>query len=182
MIPGNDDALRAIRLIAGTISQAYLDGRSVFEATQKELAEQMEKQRQLQAQQAAVARESAARAAAAARKEAEGKEPTEATAPTPEGAAQSEQGKPRTTMRKALQRKIKPRRHEPAAPGESHTETAPGPEAGGEQTHDESPGEPAQAAEPAEQNQPQNATVESDRAAEPQDTGADQEEHKVPGR
>ncbi len=64
IIPGNDDALRAIRLITGTISQAYLDGRSVFEAQQSELAEQAEKQRQLQAQQAAAAREAAARAAA----------------------------------------------------------------------------------------------------------------------
>jgi small subunit ribosomal protein S2 len=40
IIPGNDDALRAIRLIAGTIAQAYLDGRAVFEAQQKEMAEQ----------------------------------------------------------------------------------------------------------------------------------------------
>ena len=59
VIPGNDDALRAIRLIANTISQAYLDGKAVFEAQQKELAEQMEKQRQLQAQQAAAQREAA---------------------------------------------------------------------------------------------------------------------------
>ena len=29
IIPGNDDALRAIRLIAGTIAQAYLEGSSV---------------------------------------------------------------------------------------------------------------------------------------------------------
>ena len=56
IIPGNDDALRAIRLITDTMSQAYLDGKSVFEAQQKELAEQMEKQRQLQAQQAALPR------------------------------------------------------------------------------------------------------------------------------
>jgi len=183
MIPGNDDALRAIRLIAGTIAQAYLDGRSVFEAQQKELAEQAEKQRQLQAQQAAAVREAAARAAAAARKEAEGREPAEAPAAGAEGTApQGEQGRPRTTMRKALQRKVKPRRHEPAAPGESHSEAAPAPESGGEQTHAEHPGEPAQAAEPAEQNQPQDAAAESGGAAEPQDTRADQEEHKVPGR
>jgi len=66
IIPGNDDALRAIRLIAGTIAQAYVEGRAVFEAQQKELAEQLEKQKQLQAQQAAAAREAAAKAAAAA--------------------------------------------------------------------------------------------------------------------
>jgi small subunit ribosomal protein S2 len=76
IIPGNDDALRAIRLIANTISQAYLDGRAVFEAQQKDLAEQLERQRQLQAQQAAAAREAAMKAAAAeaARRAAEGKE------------------------------------------------------------------------------------------------------------
>ena len=28
IIPGNDDALRAIRLIAGTIAQAYLEGKA----------------------------------------------------------------------------------------------------------------------------------------------------------
>ncbi len=61
IIPGNDDALRAIRLITDTIAQAYLDGKAVYEAQQKELAEQMEKQRQLQAQQAAAAREAAAK-------------------------------------------------------------------------------------------------------------------------
>jgi len=184
VIPGNDDALRAIRLIAGTISQAYLDGRAVFEAQQKELAEQAEKQRQLQAQQAAAARESAARAAAAARKEAEGREPAETPPPSAEGAApQPEQGKPRTTMRKALQRKVKPRKHEPAAPGEAQAENAPAPQSGEEQAHaSDAPGEPAQAAVPAEQSQPQDAAVESGRATEPQETLEEDEEHKVPGR
>jgi small subunit ribosomal protein S2 len=112
IIPGNDDALRAIRLITSTISQAYLDGRAVFEAQQKELAEQMEKQRQLQAQQAAAAREAAARAAAeaAARRAAEAKEGIEAVQ-APEGAAPGEAAaKPRTTIRKTLQRKIKPKK------------------------------------------------------------------------
>jgi small subunit ribosomal protein S2 len=106
IIPGNDDALRAIRLITGTISQAYLDGRSVFEAQQKELAEQLEKQRQLQAQQAAAAREAAARAAAAeaARKAAEGREGTA------EPGAPEAEAKPRTTVRRTLQRKAKPKR------------------------------------------------------------------------
>ncbi len=88
IIPGNDDALRAIRLITGTIAQAFMDGRAVFEAQQKELAEQLEKQRQLQAQQAAAAREVAARAAAAdaARRAAEGKESAEAPQASGEGA------------------------------------------------------------------------------------------------
>src|SRR5213593_905943 len=87
IIPGNDDALRAIRLIAGTIAQAYLDGHGIYEAQQRELAEQQEKQRQLQAQQAAAAREAAAKAAAvaaaeaAARKAAEGKEAGEDVGP-----------------------------------------------------------------------------------------------------
>ncbi len=114
IIPGNDDALRAIRLITTTIAQAYLDGKAIYEAQQKELAEQMEKQRQQQAQQAAAAREAAARAAAAAaeiaaRKTTEGGEPGEVPAAPVEGEAA---GKPKTTVRKALQRKAKPRRPE----------------------------------------------------------------------
>jgi len=125
IIPGNDDALRAIRLITDTIAQAYLEGKSVFEAQQKELAEQMEKQRQLQAQQAAAAREAAAKAAAAAaeiaaRKSAEGKESGEAgpaaaeSLPAPDGSA-----KPKTTVRKTLQRKAKAKKPETAAPAEA---------------------------------------------------------------
>jgi small subunit ribosomal protein S2 len=125
IIPGNDDALRAIRLIADTIAQAYLDGKAVFEAQQKELAEQMEKQRQVQAQQAAAAREAAAKAAAAAaetaaRKSAEGRESGTPVAPTAEAAHPAEgPAKPKTTMRKALQRKAKTRKPEPAAPSDS---------------------------------------------------------------
>ena len=125
IIPGNDDALRAIRLITNTIAQAYLEGRSIYEAQQKELAEQMEKQRQLQAQQAA-AREAAARAAAAAaaeaaaRKAAEGKEAAEAAVAAPEGAVASGDlaAKPKTTVRKALQRKVKPKKPESEAAAE----------------------------------------------------------------
>jgi small subunit ribosomal protein S2 len=118
IIPGNDDALRAIRLIAGTIAQAYLDGKAVYEAQQKELADQLERQRQLQAQQ--VAREAAARAAAAAaaeaaaRKAAEGKGTAEPTASPSEAApVQGEPAaKPKTTVRKALQRKPKAKKPE----------------------------------------------------------------------
>ncbi len=112
IIPGNDDALRAIRLITSTVAQAFIDGKALYEAQQKELAEQMEKQRQLQAQQAAAAREAAARAAAevAARRAAEGGEATEA--PGAEAMASSVDGKPKTTVRKALQRKAKPRKPE----------------------------------------------------------------------
>jgi small subunit ribosomal protein S2 len=117
IIPGNDDALRAIRLIAGTIAQAFLDGRAVYEAQQKELAEQMEKQRQIQAQQAAAAREAAARAAAAeaARRAAEGKEAAESAPAAAEGPAVPGEagGKPKTTIKKTLQRKVRPRKPEP---------------------------------------------------------------------
>jgi small subunit ribosomal protein S2 len=100
IIPGNDDALRAIRLITDTISQAYLDGKAVFESQQKEIAEQMEKQRQFQAQQTAAARE------------ADGREPMDAQANFSDT---GESAKPKTTVRKAFQRKAKPRRAEPAA-------------------------------------------------------------------
>jgi small subunit ribosomal protein S2 len=120
IIPGNDDALRAIRLITDTISQAYLEGKAVFEARQKEQAEQMEKQRQLQAQQAAAAREAAAKAASEARKSAEGKDSAESGAPAG-AAADALPAKPRTTVRKALQRKAKPKRPEPPVAAEAST-------------------------------------------------------------
>lgn len=93
IIPGNDDALRAIRLVTETMAQAYLEGKEVFEAQRKERAEQMEKQRQ--AQQAA---------AEAARRE----ERETAEAGTTEAAQPA-----RTTVRKTLQRKAKgPRKGE----------------------------------------------------------------------
>ena len=125
IIPGNDDALRAIRLITDTIAQAYLDGKAVFEAQQKELAEQMEKQRQIQAQQAAAAREAAAEAAA--RRAAEGKESAEPGAAAGGGTVPSGEpaGKPKTTVRKALQRKAKIKIHEREVPAEAAA--APGP-------------------------------------------------------
>jgi small subunit ribosomal protein S2 len=164
IIPGNDDALRAIRLIAGTISSAYLDGRSLYEAQQRELAEQAEKQRQLQAQQAAANREAAQRAAAA-RRAAEGKE-GETGGPAQEPAAQpGEQGRPKTMMRKALQRKAKPpKRHEPGAPAEAPAAAAP---AAVESA------EPAQVAGPAEPAHPQ------EEPAQVQGEGPDG--HEAPG-
>jgi small subunit ribosomal protein S2 len=134
IIPGNDDALRAIRLIANTIAQAFIDGHAVYQAQQKELAEQLEKQRQLQAQQAAAAREAAARAAAAeaARRAAEGKEAGESTAAQAERApSQGEAGgKPKTTIRKTLQRKARPRKPEPRAQAEASEPAEPGVPAG----------------------------------------------------
>lgn len=101
IIPGNDDALRAIRLVTDTMAQAYLEGKEVFEAQRKERAELMEKQRQ--AQQAESARRSA-----------EDREQSDAR--TAEGAHPAEAGKPRTTVRRTLQRKAKaPRKSEPPA-------------------------------------------------------------------
>ncbi len=148
IIPGNDDALRAIRLITNTISQAYLEGRAVYEAQQKELAAQMEKQRQLQAQQAAAAREAAAREAAAraaaaaeaaARRAAEGRTGEEpAAAAGGEGAAADGAARPKTMVRK-LQRKVKPKKPE----GEAGTaEAAAGPQEAAPAAADEAKGEP----------------------------------------
>jgi small subunit ribosomal protein S2 len=127
IIPGNDDALRAIRLITDTIAQAYLDGRAVFEAQQKELAEQMEKQRQLQAQQAAAAREAAALKAAAAAAEtaahkgAEGRESEGIGSPAAAQTISSADGaaRPKTMVRKTLQRKVKSRRPDQETPTEA---------------------------------------------------------------
>jgi len=149
IIPGNDDALRAIRLITDTIAQAYLDGKSVFEAKQKELAEQREKERQIQEQQAAAAREAAAKAAAAAaelaaQKGADSKEPGEPGAPAADTAQPGESTpKPKTRVRKTLQRKAKTRKPEPVAPAEASAssstadEPAKPPEAEGEQQPEE---------------------------------------------
>ena len=125
IIPGNDDALRAIRLIAGTIAQAYLEGKAVYEAQQKELADQMERQRQLQAQQ--VAREAAARAAAAAAAEAartesrrrEGSGGNSCCASGGCSCSGRTGAKPKTTVRKALQRKPKSKKPETDAPVEA---------------------------------------------------------------
>jgi small subunit ribosomal protein S2 len=139
IIPGNDDALRAIRLITDTMSQAYLDGRAVFEAQQKEIAAQMEKQRQIQAQQAAAAAE------ASARRSAENKAAVEAGASPADGAQSSDSAtRPKTTVRKALQRKAKPKRPDAAVAAD----TAVSSEAAGEP---ESPSD-AEGAQPEEQN------------------------------
>ena len=182
IIPGNDDALRAIRLITATISQAYLDGRAVFEAQQKELAEQLEKQRQIQAQQAAAARETAARAAAAeaARRAAEGKQTGEAASAPGEGAvAQVETGgKPKTTFKKTLQRKARPKKPEPIAPVDfaepSATESQAAPAAPAEPALPVAPvaaAPVAAAPEDAEPKQPVNPTVdETDPTAGEQET------------
>ena len=105
IIPGNDDALRSIRLVTDTIAQAYIDGRSEYEARQKELAAQREKERQLQVQQVVAARE------AAAVKNAEFAEAGVAGALSqPEKTA----SKSKTTVRKTLQRKPRVKKPETA--------------------------------------------------------------------
>ncbi len=125
IIPGNDDALRAIRLITETVAEAYLDGKAVYEARQKELAEQAEKQRQQQAQQAAAAREAAAARAAA--RAAEGGEAAGAPAAA-EGAESS--ARPKTTVRKTLQRKPRAKKAETGADSGAAAAEVPSSEAG----------------------------------------------------
>ena len=150
IIPGNDDALRAIRLITGTIAQAYMDGRAVHEARQKELAEQMEKERQRQAEEAAAAREKAAAVAAAqaaARKAAvETEGAGQATAPSEDASDASTDGesaaKPRTKVRKTLQRRPKSKTKKVEAQAEAEADPSP-------KTVEE-PQSEGQSAEPAE--------------------------------
>jgi small subunit ribosomal protein S2 len=162
IIPGNDDALRAIRLIASTIAQAYLEGTAVYEAQQKEIAAQQERQRQLQAQAAAAQREAAARAAEARARRGEGREGEGGIAV--EGAPA--EGRPKTTVRKTLQRKVKPK-----------SGTSPKPE--GEGLVDLQPetaapeGEPVEAA-PAPQHAPDAGPV-SDGGASAQAPPAERE-------
>ena len=116
IIPGNDDALRSIRLVTDTIAQAYTDGRSEYEARLKELAAQREKERQLQVQQAAAARE-----AAAALKTAE---TAEAGTTDAQSAAEKTSARPKTTVRKTLQRKPKVKKPEAAAEAAPAGDTA----------------------------------------------------------
>jgi small subunit ribosomal protein S2 len=153
IIPGNDDALRAIRLITNTMAQAYLEGRAVFEAQQKEMAEQQERQRQLQAQQAAAAREAAAKAAAAeaARRAAEGKEPREAVSAAAEGIVSQGEAvaRPKTTFRKTLQRKPRQGR-KPELKVQAETGAPAAPEAPPESAAPPAVEEAAPAAPPAE--------------------------------
>ena len=177
IIPGNDDALRAIRLITSTVAQAYLEGKAIYQAQQKELADQMERQRQLQAQQAAAAREAAARAAAAsaeaaARRAAEGGEVTESTGA--EGVVPQPEGKPKTTVRKALQRKAKPRKPESDTQAEAIGVPADGSAATPATAPAASPvaEEPAKASEPAVAEEPAKA---SDPPAEGEDLPKGQE-------
>ncbi len=173
IIPGNDDALRAIRLITGIISQAFLEGRAVYDAQQKELAEEQERQRQIQAQQAAAAREAAARAEAA-RKAAEGKEGKEAAADVGAGLPGETPAKPKTTIKKTLQRKARPRKAEtkpmaePAAPGlEPSPATEPAePTEPAAAAKPAVPAEPAEPAAPVEQTEPA-AEAKSTLPAEP---------------
>ena len=105
IIPGNDDALRSIRLVTDTIAQAYTDGKSEYEARQKELAAQREKERQLQAQQAAAAREAAAMKNA---------DTFEAGTSDDQYSQEKTSAKPKTTVRKTLQRKPKVKKPETA--------------------------------------------------------------------
>ena len=114
IIPGNDDALRSIRLVTETIAQAYIDGRSEYEARQKELAEQREKERQIQVQQAAAAREAAA---------AKNMEIQAAGTSGGQSASEAAAAKPKTTVRKTLQRKPKVKRPETAMEAASPVET-----------------------------------------------------------
>jgi small subunit ribosomal protein S2 len=177
IIPGNDDALRAIRLITSTVAQAYLDGKAVFEAQQREAAEQLEKQRQIQAQQAAAAREAAAKAAAeAARRAAEAKETGGQAAPPAEsGAPQAEPGgKPKTTFKKTLQRKSRPKKSEPRAHGEA-------PEAGPEpEPRTEAPEHPAESEIQAEPAAPAEPSAPVDASAPENEPAAEPETEKVP--
>ena len=103
IIPGNDDALRSIRLVTDTIAQAYIDGKAEYEARQKEIAAQREKERQIQVQQVAAAREAAA---------AKNMETSEAGTADAQSAQEKTSEKPRTTVRKTLQRKPKVKKPE----------------------------------------------------------------------
>jgi small subunit ribosomal protein S2 len=157
IIPGNDDALRAIRLITETVAEAYLDGKSVYEARQKELAEQAEKQRQQQAQQAAAAREAAAARAAA--RAAEGGDAAGAGAPAAAEGAESS-ARPKTTVRKTLQRKPRAKKAETGADSGTAAAEVPSADAGIEAAPSEIQAVPSEAQAAPSEIQPAPAAAE----------------------
>jgi len=73
VIPGNDDALRSIKLFAGAFADAILAGRALWEARQEEERKAREEAERLEAERAAAARAAAEakRAQQAAAREAE---------------------------------------------------------------------------------------------------------------
>ncbi|MBI4444900.1 MAG: 30S ribosomal protein S2 [Acidobacteria bacterium] len=110
VIPGNDDALRAVRLFASTIAEAVISGRAVYqakvEAETKEAQERAEK-------------ESAARRAAKEAKEAARQAQT---------AAVSEAGAVQDQTEGADRKKRAPRKKVAGAPVETATSALPGAE------------------------------------------------------
>jgi len=93
VIPGNDDAIRAIRLFAGTIADAVLEGRALYEAQQRMVEEQRARQpregrgRGAPAQEPAVAAQEPAAPAQPVAEPAASETP--AAEPAPADAAQS---------------------------------------------------------------------------------------------
>jgi small subunit ribosomal protein S2 len=93
VIPGNDDAIRAIRLFAGTIADAVLEGRALYEAQQRMVEEQRARQpregrgRGAPAQEPAVAAQETAAPAQPVAEPAASETP--AAEPAPADAAQS---------------------------------------------------------------------------------------------
>ena len=113
VIPGNDDALRAVKLFAGTVADAILAGRSVYEArVEAELREAREK----------AAKETAQREAARRAKEA-AKKAAEATAEAQAKAVEADAPEPATA--KAVSEAESPAEGQTTAPVGSEEEAAP---------------------------------------------------------
>jgi len=83
VIPGNDDAIRTIRLFAGAVADAYLDGSNGL----AEAIQQAEKDAEPEAEEAAPAAEGAEAEVEAAAPEVEAEAPAEDAAPEAEEAA-----------------------------------------------------------------------------------------------
>lgn len=113
VIPGNDDALRAVKLFAGTVADAILAGRSVYEArVEAELREAREK----------AAKETAQREAARRAKEA-AKKAAEATAEAQAKAVETDAPEPATA--KAVSEAESPAEGQTTAPVASEEEAPP---------------------------------------------------------
>lgn len=166
VVPGNDDAIRAIRLFSGTIANAILEGRGLYDAQMRNVeAEKAKKAAKQPPKPAPKAKEGGESKPAAAASAAEPKvEPSAASAAEPKAepsAASAAEPKAEPPVATAA---------EPAAKAASEPATAatpaePAAKAAPEPVAAVTPAEPAQEAPKAPENKPaQKAEVATDEA------------------
>jgi len=177
VIPGNDDAIRAIRLFAGTIASAVAEGRAIYEAHQRSAEE--EKPRPARGARAAAAAATPPASAASEHLAASVQGMSEAmgaATPVPEPAAEAQPAEPAAEA-KVEAPAAEPKPAEPTAEAPAKAEAQPAePEAKAkaeEPAAEPKPAEPeapaAEAAEPAAEAKPAEPEAP---AAEPEQPAA----------